>query len=190
MYFKKLIGEMVYLSPMNPEDCEKYAEWINDIEVSSNLGLVKKQINEFIEREMLQNLSKQEFNFAIVDKKNDEAIGSVGLFQIDYINRSAEVGIFIGNKNYWGKGYGSDALNLMLDFTFNILNFNSVKLKTYSYNSRAINCYKKVGFKEVGALREGKIIAGEKYDIIVMDILSNEFKNSYIKKIINLNEIY
>ena len=62
---------------------------------------------------------------------------------MDYINRVGEVGIFIGNKNYWNGGYGYEALSLLLDFGFNILNLNNINLRVYSYNNHAINCYKK-----------------------------------------------
>ncbi|MCF7815351.1 MAG: GNAT family N-acetyltransferase, partial [Candidatus Cloacimonetes bacterium] len=93
-------------------------------------------------------------------------------------------GIFIGNKNYWGKGYGSEALSLLLDYGFNILNLNNIMLETFSFNERALKSYKKVGFKEIGRRRQAIIMGGKKYDEILLDILAEDFESPFIKKII------
>jgi len=184
MYFKKLVGNKVYLSPIDKNDYLKYTEWVNDMEVSMGMIFAYKLIDEESEKIVLERLTKVEFNFAIIDIKKDEVIGNIGFPVIDYINHRGEVGIFIGNKNYWSDGYGTEALSLLLDFGFNILNLNSIHLKVYSYNNPAIKCYEKVGFKEAGRLREAKIIGGNKYDEIYMDILAKEFKSEYIKSLI------
>lgn len=187
MYYKKLIGEKCYLSPIDIEDYEKYTKWVNDMEVAAGMLFASKIITPSKEKEVLEKLSS-DYNFAIVDLKTDELLGNLGFPKIDYINRVAEVGIFIGNKEYWNKGYGSDALKLALDFGFNILNLHNIYLKVYSYNKPAIACYKKVGFKEAGRIREAKQIAGKKYDEIYMDILENEYDSIYIKKIVSKKE--
>ncbi|HHY71371.1 MAG TPA: GNAT family N-acetyltransferase, partial [Thermoanaerobacterales bacterium] len=128
---------------------------------------------------------RSEYIFAIVDLKTDESIGNIGFPKIDYINRTAGLGIFIGNKEYWGKGYGVEAIELLLDFGFNILNLHNISLKVFSYNKPAIRCYKKVGFKEAGRLREAKQIAGQKYDDVFMDILATEYKSKFIKDLVD-----
>ncbi|WP_434641789.1 GNAT family protein [Thermoanaerobacterium thermosaccharolyticum] len=184
MYYKKLIGEKCYLSPMNVDDYEKYTEWVNDMEVAAGMLFASKMITSSKEKEIVETLSK-EYNFAIVDIKTDELIGNLGFPKLDYINRVAEVGLFIGNKEYWGRGYGQEALNLALDFGFSILNMHNIYLRVYSYNKPAISCYKKVGFKEAGRIREAKRIAGERYDEIIMDILEDEYESVYIKKIVS-----
>jgi RimJ/RimL family protein N-acetyltransferase len=114
----------------------------------------------------------------------NEVIGNVGFPKLDYINRIAEIGLFIGDKNYWGNGYGRQALELLLDFGFNLLNMNNIYLRVYSFNTPALNCYKKIGFKEAGKLRGAKIIVGVKYDEIYMDMLAEEFKSPYISAIL------
>jgi RimJ/RimL family protein N-acetyltransferase len=184
MYFKKLVGNKVYLSPMDKNDYIKYTEWVNDMEVAIGMIFSTKLIDEEIERNTLERLTKSDFNFAVIAKDVDKVIGNVGFPSIDYINRRAEVGIFIGDKGYWGNGYGKEALDLLVDFGFNLLNLNAIHLKVYSYNNPAISCYKKVGFKEAGKLREAKIIAGVKYDEIYMDILAREFKSPYIESVV------
>ncbi|MCX7950339.1 MAG: GNAT family N-acetyltransferase, partial [Clostridiales bacterium] len=121
---------------------------------------------------------------AIVLKDEDKLIGNVGLHNINWISRIAEIGILIGDKNYWGQGYAKEAMKLVLDYAFNMLNLHMVYLKVYGYNVSAIKCYEKVGFKFAGKLREAIEVAGEKYDVIYMDILKREFEPIYIKDIV------
>jgi len=94
---------------------------------------------------------------------------------LDHINRTAEVGIFIGEKSCWNKGYGEEAMRLLLDYAFNILNLESIMLNVYAFNTRAIRCYRKIGFKEIGRRRRARRIQGTSYDIIYMDLLAEEF---------------
>jgi len=110
MYFKKLVGKKCYLSPMDINDAEKYTEWLNDLEVSISLGHVYEGIiNVEIEREMLKDLS-QKHNYSIINIETDELIGNCGFLEIDNLNQAAEIGIFIGNKKFWDKGYGTEDL--------------------------------------------------------------------------------
>lgn len=182
-YFKKIIGERLYLSPINIEDAEQFTEWLNDLDITINLLLSPHIYTIEKEREALEKLSKEGHNFSIIDLKKNELIGNCGLLNVNQLNRTAEVGIFIGNKDYWNKGYGTEALNLLLDYAFNLLNLNSIFLPVHSFNKRAIKCYKKCGFKEIGIRREAYIVGGKKYDQLYMDILASEFEGK-ISKII------
>ena len=186
-YYKKVVGKRIYLSPMNPDDVEKYTEWINDLEVTVNLCLSHKVINTLTEREALERLSKEGHNFAIVDADKNELIGNCGLMTVDNIQRKAELGIFIGNKEYWGKGYGQEAIELLLNFGFNILNLNNIMLKVYGFNKRAIKCYEKCGFKLIGMRRESIIYGDKKYGEYYMDILASEFKVNLVDDILKLS---
>ena len=121
--------------------------------------------------------------FGITDNATDKLIGNCSLFDISHINRKAELGIFIGDKTYWNKGFGTEAIELIIDYGFNILNLHNIWLEVYSFNKRAIKSYEKAGFQIIGKRREAKIINGKKYDEIYMDILSSEFESVYIKKI-------
>lgn len=181
-YFQKIVGENIYLSPINPEDVEQYTEWINDPEISINLGVAANVFSLLKERETLERMAREGHNFAIIEIKHDRLLGNCSLMDVDLINRKAELGIFIGNKQYWNRGFGREAIMLLLDYGFNILNLNNIMLKVFSFNQRAINCYKKCGFKEIGRRREAKIIGNKKYDDIYMDILAEEFKTSVIEK--------
>lgn len=174
-YFKKIEGKKVYLSPVNMEDAEKYAEWINDMEVTVNLTLSSHVISTIMEKELLLKLSSSGNSFAIIARENDKLIGNCGFLNVDSVNRKAEVGIFIGDKNYWNKGYGTEALSLLLDFGFNVRNLNNIYLTVKDFNSRAIKCYEKLGFKLIGRRREASIFGDRRYDDILMDMLPSDF---------------
>ncbi|MFP4660944.1 MAG: GNAT family N-acetyltransferase [Halanaerobiales bacterium] len=174
-YYKKLIGDRIYLSPVNVEDAEQFTQWINDLDVSINLSVAPQIYSLEKEKEILEKMAKEGYNLSIVDIEKDELIGNCGLLDVDKLHRNAEVGIFIGNKGYWDKGYGSEAMNLLLDYAFNLLNLNNIFLRVHSFNKRAIRCYKKCGFKEIGRRREAYIVGGKKFDDIYMDILASEF---------------
>jgi RimJ/RimL family protein N-acetyltransferase len=173
-YFPKIEGERVYLSPINLEDAERYTAWLNDLAVTRFLTLASAQVTLQGERESLANLSKQHC-YAIVERDGDELLGNCGLFDIQAEHRVAEVGIFIGEASKRGKGYGSEALRLLCDYGFNILNLRSIRLKTYSFNERAAASYRKVGFKDAGRLRKAHFFAGAYHDVLVMDLLAEEF---------------
>ena len=174
MYFKKMIGQKCYLSPIDLNDVEKFTEWLNDLEVTKNLVMFPYMISIENEREFLEKLSK-EHTYSIIDITTNELIGNCGYDSIDHINQTAGIGIFIGNKNYWNKGYGTEALILLIDYGFKALNLHNIFLNVYSFNERAIRCYEKVGFKIIGRKRESLLRGKDRHDNILMDILSNEF---------------
>ena len=182
-YYKKLASPKCYLSPCLLEDADHWARWFNDLEVTIPLGdeaytPTSLEAEQEAVREILEDNSHV---FSIVDAETGDPVGRCLLFRVDLVNRKAMLGIVIGEKDYWDQGYGQEAVRLLLDYAFNLLNLNSVMLGTFSFNERAIRCYEKVGFKLIGRQRDARIIAGEKYDLILMDILSGEFESPYIK---------
>ena len=181
-YYKKLIGERIYLSPINVEDAEKYVEWFCDFKMLDGIGQSSKLMSVESEREWIEkSLKENEYVFAIVDLENDKLIGNCGIHDINYKDRVATVGIFIGEEENRSKGYGAEVLRLLLDYGFNYLNLNNIMLGVMSFNERAIAWYKKVGFKEIGRRRQSYYLNGKYYDSVYMDILKEEFKEEYIK---------
>ena len=180
-YFKKLIGERIYLSPRNTEEVEKFTEWLNDFQVTDYTGRSAYITTLEGEKKYFEENNEKNYNFFIVTLDNDKLIGTVGLENYDAINRTATLGIFIGDKQYRSQGYGTEAIKLILDYGFNYLNLNNINLDLISSNDRALKCYQKCGFKEYGRRRKCKFVNGKYYDNIEMDILSEEFKESYIK---------
>ena len=175
MYFNKLVGKKCYLSPIDINDAGKYTEWLNDLEITNNLGpLYSRAINVENEKVFLENLSK-DHNYSIIDLETNELIGNCGFLEVDNLNQTGEVGIFIGNKSFWDKGYGTEALTLLLDYGFKALNLHNIQLKVFDYNKRGIRSYEKIGFKLIGIRRNALYRNRERHNIIFMDILANEF---------------
>ena len=174
MYFKKLTGNKCYLSPMDTDDAEKYTEWLNDLDLLINLQLYSSVIGVEGEKALLGDLAKGH-NYSIVDLEKNELIGNCGFLEIDHINQTAEAGIFIGDKNYRNRGYGTEALSLLIDYGFKALNLHNIMLKVYEYNAIAIKCYEKTGFRQIGKRRESLHRNREKHHILFMDILPEDF---------------
>ena len=182
-YLKTLIGDNIYFSPVSLDDIEEYTEMINDIKVSVGLGSVSyTNITDFeSEKEFLTSIKKEKI-FAVRLLENDELLGNIGFNSLDMVNRNGALGVLIGNPKHQRKGYGTEALKLILDYGFSFLNLRNISLKVFEYNEPAYNMYKKIGFKEVGRLRKAVEIMGKTYDIIIMDMLKEEFQSVYIKK--------
>ena len=103
MYFRKMAGSKCYLSPIDVNDLEKFTGWLNDLEVTENLVLYPKMISLESEKEILAELSRSH-TYSIIDAETDELIGNCGFQELDHLNQNGEVGIFIGNKNFWKGG--------------------------------------------------------------------------------------
>ena len=101
-------------------------------------------------------------------------LGGCGIKEVDWKNSKVVVGIFIGNKEYWNKGYGTDAMRVLIKFIFNEMNINKIKLNVYEFNERAIRSYEKCGFKKEGVLRKELYRDGKYYDTIVMGLFKEE----------------
>jgi len=178
MYFKKLSGTKCYLSPIDVNDAETYTRWLNDLEITENLTLAAAVIPLEGEKELLQKLaagSTTQQDYAIINAENDTLIGNAGLININHLHKTAEAGIFIGDKSCWGKGFGTEALSLLIDYAYTVLNLHNIFLKTYAFNKRAIRCYEKIGFKKIGEIREAHVYGGKAHNIVLMDILPSDF---------------
>jgi len=172
-----LIGERLYLRPLEMEDVSTCLRWINDPEVTRTLAMYRP-LNEPREREWFEGLYKddREILVAIVLKENDKHIGNIGLHRIEWKERQAELGIMIGEKDEWDKGYGAEAIRLMLEYGFERLGLHRIYLRVYANNPRAIRCYEKAGFRQEGVLRESHFSEGRYWDTIIMGLLEEEWR--------------
>ena len=171
-YFKKIEGEKVYLSPMNLEDIEKYVKWMNDFSTTDGLGSSSKVTTFESEKAwLINNMDKKEQQFAIVLKETDKLIGNCGFCDINHLHQKGEVGLFIGEEENRSKGYGTEALSLLVEYGFNYLNLKNIMLKVFSFNKRAIKSYEKVGFKVFGKRTEVYYLNGKWDDEYFMEIL-------------------
>lgn len=180
-YFKKLVGDRIYLSPRNSEDVEQFTEWLNDFETTDYLGRSSALITLAGEKRYLETNDSPEAIFVIVTLDENKMIGTVSLEKINGINRTATLGIFIGDKEFRNNGYGTEAIRLILEYGFKYLNLNNIKLDVMGFNERAIKCYEKCGFKEYGRRRKCQFINGKYYDSVNMDILAEEFSGDFIR---------
>ena len=173
MALKELRGERVVLRPLEHGDLARCVAWFNDHEVTYYLGRDGPLTLEEEERWFANYKAKtDELIFAITVA--DTHIGNVGLHNIDLPNRRADVGIMIGEKSFWSKGLGTDALRAVLRYAFDELRLNKVSLDVIDYNERAIRAYERLGFVREGVKREDLLKRGQFVDVIRMSILARE----------------
>lgn len=170
-----LKGMYTILRPMNKEtDLEKCVRWINDPDVWKYLAHYKPNTIE-MEAEWFNSLSKNDSNIvlaieAIISKNESEFIGVMGIHKIDWKNRVATTGAFIGEKEYWGKGYGTDAKMTLLNYLFNELGMHKVSSSVITYNKRSLQYSLHCGYKIEGVLKEQKFRNGRYWDEILLGV--------------------
>ncbi|MCE5241231.1 GNAT family N-acetyltransferase [bacterium] len=169
-------GERITLRPLEQTDLETLWRWINDAEVVHTLGgrfprsLLEEQ--RWLERER-DNTKELQFGIQIAE---GQLIGSCGLHRIDPVSHNASLGIMIGEKEYWGQGYGTDAMLTLCAFGFGQMNLHRIGLHVFAFNPRGIACYEKVGFVHEGRLREAYYKHGAYQDLLEMGLLRDEFR--------------
>lgn len=177
-----IFGDRIRLRAVEQDDLPHFVEWLNDPEVISGL-LVYLPLASWDENKWFENLvtlpaEERPLALDIRTSENEwSLIGNVGLHKIQWINRQAEFGIFIGNKGAWNKGFGTEATKLTLQHAFETLNLNRIYLHVFDTNPRAIHVYEKIGFKYEGRLRQAKFQNGRYIDLLLMSMLRSEWDN-------------
>ena len=177
-YYEKIPGERIYLSPIDTGDAEIYTKWLNDIKVTRWLGGHGSVYSLPAERAWLEGATKDVHNyqFAIILRDGNRLLGNIGLMDLNQICRRATLGIFIGQAEDRSKGYGTEALRLLVDYGFKWLNLRNIDLYVHSGNARAIACYKKAGFREYGR-RHGAVFSdGQWHDNVMMEVLAADWE--------------
>ncbi|MEI7844208.1 MAG: GNAT family protein [Chloroflexota bacterium] len=175
-----IYGERIRLRAVEQSDVPRFVEWLNDPEVIAGL-LIYLPMASWEETSWFEALATrpaEERPLAVDARMPDGTwthIGSIGLHQIKSTNRSAEFGIFIGEKTFWNNGYGSEATQLALKHGFETLNLNRISLQVFETNSRAIHVYEKIGFILEGKLRQEIYRNGHYIDTLIMSILRSEW---------------
>jgi RimJ/RimL family protein N-acetyltransferase len=174
-------GTLVRLSAADPGELGKnYINWNRDTELMRLFGsgparMSSKRVSiEYYEKE-LKDQPPAKFYFSIRALDDDRLLGETDLDVINWASRDAFVGIGIGNREDWGKGYGTDAMYLVLRFAFTELNLRRVTLNVFEYNPRAIRSYEKCGFCIEGRQRSALLKDGRRWDIIYMGILLEDW---------------
>ena len=174
-----LRGERVTLRAVEKEDQETLWQFWNDLEVELAGGgdppspTSLERIRSRFEREEREEVrTKTDFMMEV----DGAIIGHCGLFHVDETARHCELGIIIGEKDYWGRGYGREAVNLLLDYAFRVRNFRRVWLETHASNERAIRAYRACGFVEEGRMRQHVWLAGRYVDNVIMGVMREEWR--------------
>lgn len=170
-------GNLVGIRPLRPSDAGAVRRMMMDPEVAhllfEEMGGEPPSTFALGMYILMQSLSNRP-EFGIVERSG-RLIGSVRLWRISERNRSAMLTIFIGDRNCWSRGYGTEALRLVLRHAFTVMDLHRVELHVFDFNGRAIRAYEKAGFTREGTRREALIRSGRVHDILVMGILKEEF---------------
>lgn len=172
-------GKRVHLRPLREDDFARLQAWSVDPELADLLeGDHPRQIGEYDQwlKNVAKNRHRQTFGIAVSEQL---LIGDIELDHIAWRSGDAELRIRIGEKQYWGQGYGTEAIELMLNHAFITLNLRRVYLRVFSSNKRAIASYRKTGFKKEGYIMR-KTALGERRRIVLMRLLRDEFLSMYV----------
>lgn len=170
-------GQRIYFRPLELEDEPLLRRWINNPANWRTL-LHRPPLNAAREREWIESQGKShsDYVFGIVVKQGDRPIGTTGLHRIDAVNRSASLGICIGESSFQGRGFGREAVRLALKYGFEELNLNRIELSVFADNWRAIRTYQKVGFVQEGCLRQAHYRNGRYQDEYRFAMLRTEWE--------------
>lgn len=178
-------GERIFLSHVRPEDQPNLARWFADLELTAYLGQPGKSYTYEQEASWYRSYAEsgETKTFGIVVRDGEQLIGTVSLMDIT-ASGAATLGIAIGEKTAWGKGYGSEAVRLICDYGFTFLSLYAINLTYVAFNERGHRAYLKAGFREAGRLRGNRLVNGVRYDTVLMDITRDEFGPSGLIRLI------
>ncbi|MFG6149263.1 GNAT family N-acetyltransferase [Halobacillus sp. B23F22_1] len=170
-------GERIKLRKLADTDIDTCHSWRNNEEVMryTNPSLDKytySETREFVEK-ITQSPTSKSYMIELIQSR--KPLGITSLINIDYKNRNAECIIDIGEHEYWGNGYGTEALQLLIQYSFVELNLHKVYLRVFSFNERAISLYEKMGFRIEGEQIDQLFRDGEWHNVVLMAIFQKEF---------------
>jgi len=177
-----LTGKRIYLRPMALSDVDgPYFDWLNDYEVTRYLETGSFPTTRATLRHYLESVARHPDNvmLAIMDKKIHVHVGNVKLGPIHRIHRRADIGIMVGDKRFWGKGYGSEAMALMLEYGFKRLNLHKITLGVYADHAPAVRSYQKLGFVIEGTFKEQLFRDGRFRNEAMMGILKKDYERAH-----------
>lgn len=176
-------GELVRLAALDPEEVAAFisrhstdSEFYRLMDSAPCRPYTKEGAKKWIEKQLEEH---NVFAFAIRMLEDDRLLGDVGLGQVYWSHGDSYLGIGIGERDFWGKGYGSDAMKVALGYAFSELNLRRVTLNVYEYNPRAIRCYEKLGFQREGRVRKYLNREGRRWDLIYFGITKEEWLASH-----------
>ena len=184
-----IVGELIALGPMRRDILPLFTRWRNDFRVIRFFDVPRpqtfeQQVAAFEEAVKAKNM----VGFTIYERAGMRPIGGAGLYGIDDYNQTAEFGIFIGEPDCWGKGYGTETARLVLDYGFTALGLHNIWLTVDEVHVGARRAYEKAGFKETGRRREAVRLGHRRWDMIEMDCLAREFESPLLARVFTPDE--
>jgi diamine N-acetyltransferase len=179
-----IVGEKVALGPLRRDLAASYARWMNQRDVRSGLAQLSISTAETQEKWVDENVeagAKREpsaIEFTVYDRADSTPVGTTGLYDISHAHRHAEFAIALGERR--GRGLGTEATRLMLDFAFHVLHMNNVLLQTLEWNVAGLTAYERAGFRRIGARRSAAMSRGRPTDIVLMDAVPEDFGASVL----------
>ncbi len=178
-------GDLVRLSAFDHEEIGKaYTNWNRDTELqrlfnSGAANVYSTKVSTAFFEKMIKDDAPENHFFSIRALEDNRLLGDINLDVVNnWMGRNAFVGLGIGNREDWGKGYGTDAMKIMLRFAFTEINLNRVTLTVFEYNPRAIRSYEKAGFQYEGRMRGALLKDGKRWDMLFMGILRDNWNSS------------
>jgi diamine N-acetyltransferase len=180
-----VVGQRVALGPLRRDLAASYARWMNQLEVRRGLvqmGIATPESQEKWVEENIERGAKREpqgVEFTVYDCSDSAAVGTAGLLQIAHAHGTAEFGIAIGERR--GRGLGTEATRLVLDFAFHVLQLRNVLLETLEWNVAGLTVYERAGFRRVGVRRGAAMSRGRPTDMVIMDAVPEDFGASVLR---------
>jgi diamine N-acetyltransferase len=179
-----MVGEKVALGPLSRDLVPLLTRWSNDFAARMNIGTpLPRTIEQRTAQFECDALGEEGVDFVVYERATWRPIGTVSLFNIDQRNGCADFGILIGEPDARGKGYGTDATRLTLDYAFTALELRNVGLTVAEWNIAGRRAYARAGFKEFGRRRSCRRLAGRWWADIHMDALASEFAGPTLAKV-------
>ncbi len=168
-----LSGRIVNLRPFAKTDLPTLVRWVNDPEVRDFVSIVFPQ-TEKAEEEWLNKLGSNHDNITLaIETKDGVLIGSMGLHKIHWVNRNGTTGALIGEKEYWGKGFGTDAKMILLDYAFNSLGLHKICSEVIAFNERSLRYSLHCGYRVEGRKIDHIFKYGRYWDLIQLGLFKN-----------------
>jgi diamine N-acetyltransferase len=180
-----IVGERVALGPIRRDLVPLYQRWLNDFGTLRTLFIPPRPLTMEEETAWYEGAATDSAaaHFTVYETASWRPIGNSQWRGIDFRNRTAEMAIFIGDAADRGKGYGTEATRLMLDYAFTALGLHSAMLTSYAFNLAGQRAYEKAGFREFGRRHECHWMGGQLWDEIYMDCLASEFESPVLARI-------
>lgn len=174
-----IYGKHIRLRAPEREDLPRFVAWLNDPEVRAGLALFlplsQAEEEKWFEKMLERPAVEHPLVIEVKDGETWKMVGNCGYHNLDWRVRSAELGIFIGDKSFWNQGHGTEVMRLLLRYGFITLNLNRIYLRVFETNPRAIRAYEKAGFVHEGRMRQAEFRDGKYIDVLLMSVLRSEW---------------